>query len=110
MKPPPYVSLSDELAELELVLEASETLADLLSNGHLPDQRTIERAPLLLAAIVDLALNRVRLVRRVIRQEADPKLIAGKRNTRSATLASWEDPDILLRSRRSKSRRRLPTK
>lgn len=110
MKPPACVSLSDELAELETVLEASETLADLLANRHLPDQRTIERAPLLLAAILDLALNRVRLVRRVIRQEADPKLIAGRRNTRLAPLESWEDPDILLRSRRPKSRRRLPTK
>lgn len=93
---PVALSLVDELAELEKVLESAELLADLLANAHLPDSQTEERAPLMVATIIDLALNRVRLLRQVVLQEADPRLLLGRRNTRPSKLASWEDPDVLM--------------
>jgi hypothetical protein len=96
---PSRVSLADELAELALVLESAEMLAELLDTGSLPDDDAASRAPRMLAALIELALHRVRLLRKVVLQQADVALLAGRRNKRDR-VAKGEDPDVLLGLRR----------
>lgn len=96
---PPKVSLADELAELGSVLESAEMPAELLDTGGLPDDDAVARAPRMLAAIIELALHRVRLLRKVVMQQADVALVAGRRNKRDQ-FAKGEDPDVLLGPRR----------
>lgn len=97
----PTVSLADELAELASVLESAEMLAELLETDGLPDDDAASRAPRMLAAVIELALHRVRLLRKVVLQQADVALLAGRRNKRDR-IAKGEDPDVLIgpRSRR----------
>ena len=94
------ISLVNELLGLEAVLESAELIADLLANHHLPDSESSARAPHLVAAVIDLALNRVRLLRRVVLQQADPLLLAGRYNTRRGPVEAWEEPDVFLKSKR----------
>jgi hypothetical protein len=96
---PPKVSLADELTELISVLESAEMLAELLENDALPDADAASRAPRMLAAVIEIALQRVRLLRKVVRQQADVSLLAGRRNKRDR-VAPGEDPDVLIGSRR----------
>ncbi len=92
-------SLADELAELASVLESAEMLAELLDTGGLPDGDTASRAPRMLAAVIELALHRVRLLRKVVLHQADVGLLVGRRNKRDR-IAKGEDPDVLLGQRR----------
>ncbi len=97
---PSKVSLADELAELALVLESAEMLAELLDtdglpDDELPDDEAASRAPRMLAAVIELALHRVRLLRKVVLQQADVALLAGRRNKRDR-VATGEAPDVLI--------------
>ena len=96
MKKPTNVSLADELAELAAVLESAEMLADLLATDSMPDEESMARTPRLLAAVIELALGRLRLLRQVVRQQLNPSVLAGRRNTRAPNVERWEDPDIVL--------------
>jgi hypothetical protein len=93
------ISLAHELAELASVLESAEMLAELLETGSLPDDDAASRAPRMLAAVIEIALHRVRLLRKVVMQQADVALLAGRRNKRDR-VAKGEVPDVLLGPRR----------
>lgn len=99
------VSLTDELAALEDVIESAQLLAELIQNEHLPDMDSRSRAPGLLAAVLGLALGRVKLLRQVVLKQADSGLLVGRHKYRDRVLRS-EDPDVLLGSaQREKTKR-----
>lgn len=89
------VSLTDELAALEDVLESAQLLAEMIQNDHLPDVDSRNRAPGLLAAVLGLALGRVMLLRQVVLRQADSRLLVGRHNHREQ-VSKGEDPDVLL--------------
>lgn len=89
------VSLTDELAAFEDVVEAAQLLAEMIQNDHLPDLDSRNRAPGLLAAVLGLVLGRVKLLRQVVLQQADSGLLVGRHNYRER-VQKREDPDILL--------------
>lgn len=91
------ISLVNELLALEAVLESAELIATLLANEGLPNVDSQARAPLLVAGVLDMALGRVRLLRRVVAQQADPMLLAGRYNVRQGRVKAWEEPDVFLR-------------
>lgn len=93
------VSLAHELSELVSVLESAEMLAELLENDGLPDDDAASRAPRMLAAVIEIALQRVRLLRNVGLQQADVALLLGRRNKRDR-VTKTDDPDVLIGSRR----------
>ena len=92
------ISLVNELHGLESVLEAAELIADMVANEGMPDAASQARAPILVAAVLDMALGRVRLLRRAVLQQADPLLLAGRYNARQGRVEVWEEPDIFLRA------------
>lgn len=92
---PKTISLVDELAALEDVIESAQMLAELLQNDHLPDLDSRERAPGMLAAVLGLAIGRVKLLRQVVLQQADSGLLVGRHNYRDR-VEQGEDPDVLL--------------
>lgn len=95
------VSLADELAELGAVLEAVGVLANLISRDNLPDPESSTRVPKLVIAVVELALNRVRLLRKVVLQQADVSLLISGKNSRDR-ISKGEDPDVLLPIKRGR--------
>jgi hypothetical protein len=50
------VSLTDELAAIEDVIESAQLMAELIQNEHLPNMDSRDRAPGLLAAALTAAL------------------------------------------------------
>ena len=92
------ISLANELVALEGALEAAELIADMMATEGMPDVVSQARAPMLVAAVLDMALGRVRLLRRVVLQQADPLLLAGRYNVRRGRTEPWEEPDIFLKS------------
>ena len=99
------VSLVDELAALEDVIESAQLLAELLQNEHLPDAESRNKAPGLLVAVLGLAMGRVKLLRQVVLRQADSGLLVGRHNRRDRVLKG-EDPDVLLGTSRRKRPRR----
>lgn len=92
---PPKVSLADELATLADTLEGAQLLAELLATGALPDDEAVARAPMMLWAALALAIERVRLLRKVVIGAANIENVVARHN-RAGQRQRGDDPDVHL--------------
>jgi hypothetical protein len=92
---PTKVSLGDELAELVHALESAQLIAELLVTEGLPDAESRSRAPKMLEAVLALAIERVRLLRRVVIGAADAAYLVARHN-RACQRQRGDDPDVHL--------------
>jgi hypothetical protein len=99
------VSLGDELAELVHALESAQLIAELLITEGLPDAETKSRAPKMLGAVLALAIERVRLLRKVVVGVADAAYLVARHN-RAGQRRRGDDPDVHLPTSAPRSRRR----
>lgn len=89
------VSLADELAELVDALEAAQLIAELLATEGLPDTESRLRAPKMLEAVLALAIERVRLLRKVVIGSANIENLVARHN-RAVERQRGDDPDVHL--------------
>lgn len=89
------VSLADELAELVHVLESAQLIAELLGTEGLPDADSTRRAPKMLEAVLALAIERVRLLRKVVIAAVGVENLVARHN-RAGERQRGDDPDVHL--------------
>ncbi|MBE2254330.1 MAG: hypothetical protein IAE78_32685 [Myxococcus sp.] len=89
------VSLADELAEVVHVLESAQLIAELLVTEGLPDAESKSRAPKMLEAMLALAIERVRLLRKVVIGSVDVENLVARHN-RVGQRQRGDDPDVHL--------------
>jgi len=89
------ISLVAELAGIADTLESAQLIAELLVTNGLPDDDAVNRAPKMLEAVLSLAVERVRLLRKVVIGAADAALIE-HRNNRALPHREGDDPDVVL--------------
>lgn len=99
------ISLVDELDALAGVIESAQLLAELLATNGLPDDDSAKRAPRLLETVLAMAQGRIRLLRKVVLEEADVSLLLGRHN-RAFGNGSGDDPDVRLSASMLRRRRR----
>lgn len=99
------VSLADELVELAHALESAQLIAELLATEGLPDTESRLRAPKMLEAVLALAIERVRLLRKVVIGSADVTVLVARHN-RAAERQRGDDPDVHLPVSAPRSARR----
>lgn len=78
-----------------MVLETAELLADMLDRTGFPNAEAAARAPRMMAGVIELAIGRVTLLRKVVLHQVDVALLVGRRNKRNR-IAPGEDQDVLL--------------
>lgn len=102
---PVKVSLGDELAEFVHALESAQLIAELLSTEGLPDAESRTRAPKMLEAVLALAIERVRLLRKVVIGSANIENLVARHN-RVYGRRGGNDPDVHLPSSAPRPARR----
>lgn len=99
------VSLADELAGVVHVLESAQLIAELLVTEGLPDTESRSRAPKILEAVLALAIERVRLLRKVVMGAVGVENLVARHN-RAGNRQRGDDPDVHLPASAPRSRRR----
>jgi hypothetical protein len=100
--PPAVVSLDLELGTLATAIQGAKMLADLQARRDLPDAEMERDAPACIVSMLALATERLRQLRRVVRNEENPANLWAPHNAVEDPETSGEFPgDIVLFSWRS---------